>query len=427
MDNTKFHPSIVPSEDHIYATYFVRSDRPIDEIAANFSLFQTLGYEDFTGFNLNVDQNVINTYRAEVASIDPTESHQTGHFSIAFPIKIFPESVGLSQIISVIAGDLFAMDEALNLRLSNVKFPKDFLKRFSGPNFGIEGMRKLVNVFERPILCVIVRPNIGCNLEEFSKICYDAALGGADFIKDDEKLFDIDICKLKDRILRVNEVLEKAYKSTNKKTIYIVNLTGPISNIIKLFEELDKDAIRMAMLNIFTIGFEGVDYIINHLNTRIPFHAHQCLHASFTRCRCHGIRLNVLTLFARLIGIDVFSFGCLGGLLETDMSEMNNSIKSATVELGHIKPMLPAISHGITIGNLEKNIRNFGNDLFIKAAEGIYGHPKGTKAGVKAFLQAIEIYSKKLNLVNEIKKRKFWKSKYKELSQAIEKWDYHKI
>ena len=81
--------------------------------------------------------------------------------------------------------------------------------------------------------------------------------------------------------------------------------------------------------------------------------------------------------------------------------------------------MLPVSSGGLHPGLVPAVMKIFGNDLTLLVSGGIHGHPKGTRAGAKAAMQAIEATMNGVSLDEYAKK-------HVELAQALEKWGYYK-
>ena len=106
---------------------------------------------------------------------------------IAYPSILFEEG-NMPQILSSIAGNIFGMKAIKNLRLEDVDWPDNIIRSFKGPLYGIEGIRKLLKVYKRPLVGTIVKPKIGLNEKEHAKVAYDAWVGGVDIVKDDENL-----------------------------------------------------------------------------------------------------------------------------------------------------------------------------------------------------------------------------------------------
>ena len=81
---------------------------------------------------------------------------------IAYPEELF-EKDNVPNILSSIAGNIFGMKAVKAIRLEDVSFPKSILKSFSGPKFGIEGIRKMMKIKEQALLGTIIKPKLGLN------------------------------------------------------------------------------------------------------------------------------------------------------------------------------------------------------------------------------------------------------------------------
>ena len=90
----------------------------------------------------------------------------------------------ISMILAGIAGNLYAV-AAARIKLVDIILPKKLVKEFKGPKFGIKGLRDFLSVRDRPFVAAILKPKLGMSPKDISKVCYEAALGGADLIKDD--------------------------------------------------------------------------------------------------------------------------------------------------------------------------------------------------------------------------------------------------
>jgi len=64
---------------------------------------------------------------------------------IAYPQALF-ELGNMSQILSSVAGNIFGMKAVRNLRLEDVFWPEEIAKNFPGPQYGIEGVRNILNL-----------------------------------------------------------------------------------------------------------------------------------------------------------------------------------------------------------------------------------------------------------------------------------------
>ena len=86
---------------------------------------------------------------------------------------------------------------------------------------------------------------------------------------------------------------------------------------------------------------------------------------------------------------------------------------------GSIKPALPVSSGGLHPGLIPSVMSILGNDCTLLVSGGIHGHPKGTRAGAKAVMQAIEATMEGID-IEEYAKNNL------ELKQALLKWEYYR-
>ena len=109
---------------------------------------------------------------------------------IAYPIELF-EMGNLPCVLSSIGGNIYGMKSAKQLYWEDIKIPKKMLKSFKGPQFGIRGIRKYLNVYNRPLVGTIVKPKVGLTSSQHAKVAYESWVGGCDIVKDDENLLEV--------------------------------------------------------------------------------------------------------------------------------------------------------------------------------------------------------------------------------------------
>ena len=84
---------------------------------------------------------------------------------------------------------------------------------------------------------------------------------------------------------------------------------------------------------------------------------------------------------------------------------------------GKIKPAFPVTSGGLHPGLVPDIMDIYGKEIVMLVSGGIHGHPRGTRAGAKATMQAIDAVNKKISLEQYAKL-----PNNVELKQALEKW-----
>jgi len=332
---------------------------------------------------------------------------------IAYPQDLF-EAGSIPQMMSAIAGNIFGMKAVKNLRLQNFTLPPSMVKPFSGPAFGIQGIRKIVKVKDRPLVGTIVKPKVGFNEKEHAKVAYESWVGGLDLVKDDENLTSMKFNKFEKRIIETLKLRDKAEKETGEKKLYVANVTAETEEMIKRAEFVRDNGGRVAMVDIISTGWSAVQTLRNQ-DLKLIIHGHRAGHAALDRNPKHGISMLVIAKIARLIGIDQLHIGT------ADIGKMSQDDDVIALEdvlrddLYHIKPSFPIASGGLHPGMIPKLVERMGKDIICQMGGGCHGHPDGTKAGAMTIRQSLEATMKGIPLEE-------YAEEHKELRVALDKW-----
>lgn len=383
---------------------------------------KTVALESSTGTwtKVGTEKDYIKALAAKVFSI------KGNLVKIAYPSALF-ERGNVPNILSSVAGNIFGMKAVKNLRLEDISFPKSIIKGFKGPAFGINGIRKLMKVKDRPLLGTIIKPKLGLKTKDHAKSAYESWAGGCDFVKDDENLASQKFNEFEERVARTLEKANQSEEETGEKKAYLVNVTAETNEMLRRAQLVKDLGGRFIMVDIMTAGFAGLQTLRN-ANFKLGIHAHRAMHAAMTRNPKHGIRMIVLADFARLIGVDSLHIGTGIGKLEGGISEVHeleeeiekNSVRETQLRLKQrwyrIKPVLGVCSGGLHPGHFPYLIRHLGKDIILQCGGGIHGHPSGSMAGARAARQSIEAAMQNIPL------REYAKE-HLELREALEKFN----
>lgn len=419
-----------PGKDDFVALFWAKGTVPIETIAEALAAESSVG----TWTKLKTMNNKVWKLRAKVFKIAKT-SKKSGFIWVAYPYDHF-DAKNMLQFQASVLGNIFGLKELTELVALDITLPKRFQKQFNGPEAGLEGLRSYLGTHKsrRPHLGTIVKPKVGLSPKEFANVAYEAYSGGCDFIKDDENLVDQKFCEFEDRVMRMMEVMDKVRGETGKNILYSPNITDNYEAMLQRRDFLISQGARMAMLDVFIIGYSALQDIIKQLQRDGFFtHAHRAGYAAEARGN-FGISFNVHQKFYRLIGVDQLHVGTGVGKMEGgpcyikmlhDLAVEKSMAESVPLgSLGaewdrKIKPMMPVASGGVNLGIMEPLLALHGYDVTVQAGGGIHGHPKGTRAGATAMRQSIDA-----NLAG-ISLPKYAKT-HKELREALKIWKYHK-
>lgn len=332
---------------------------------------------------------------------------------IAYNQNLF-EKKNVPQILSSVGGNIFGVKELDNLRFEDIEMPQNFINSFSGPAFGLYGIRKYFHNNNKLILGSIIKPKLGLTYKEHAELAYEVWKNGIDLVKDDENLTDLTFNPFKKRVAEVMRLQRIVEKETKSKKIHSFNITATAEIMLERAKYVKKMGGKCVMIDLLTAGYSGVQFIRNQ-NLGLIIHAHRAGHAAFTRNKKHGISMMVVAKMARLAGVDQLHTGTVVGKMEGGKAEIQEINQAMTKKWGKLKPVLPIASGGLYPGLMSKIKKFLGNDVIVNFGGGIHGHPDGSEAGARAVKQARDAVYKKITLSQYAKK-------HEELAVALEKW-----
>ncbi|MBR9691665.1 type III ribulose-bisphosphate carboxylase [Candidatus Woesearchaeota archaeon] len=370
-----------------------------------------------------MNEKIAAKLKPNVYSIDK----KTKEVKIAYPAQLF-EAGNMPQIYSAIAGNIFGMKAVKGLRLQDISFPKSILDKFSGPKFGIKGIRKLLRVKKRPLVGTIVKPKVGLNEKQHAQVAYESWLGGLDVVKDDENLTSMSFNNFEKRIKQTLKLRDKAENETGEKKIYMPNVTAETSEMLERAKFVKKQGGEYIMIDIITCGWSGLQ-TLRDANLGMVIHAHRAMHGAFTENPKHGISMLTIAKTSRLIGVDQIHVGAILGKMkggEEEVVAIGEEIEEKIIQPDkedhvlaqkwhNIKPVLAVCSGGLEPSKIPELVKAMGNDIVMQFGGGCHGHPDGTFSGAKAIRQALDAAMQKIPLSE-------YAEYHSELKKALKKW-----
>lgn len=303
------------------------------------------------------------------------------------------------------------------IKLNRLGFSDHFVQGFPGPKFGIAGIRDILGVHDRPLLMSIFKSVIGLNADELREQFLRQALGGVDLIKDDEILFENELTPIEKRVEVCLKAAEAAQKETGKKLLYAANLTGPTSSLKSQAKKAIGAGANALLFNVLSYGYDVLHELSSDPEINVPIAAHPALAGAFYPSPHYGISASVLLgQLMRLAGADLVLFPSPYGSVTMPKAE-NMAIRDELIsrELP-MKASMPVPSAGIHPGLVPLILRDFGTDVVVNAGGGIHGHPMGTEAGGRAFVQAIAAAQQSIPLAQ------YAEDGHPELKAALDAW-----
>ncbi len=357
---------------------------------------------------------VLGVYEAPMLEyIIPKDIKERIYFvQIGFPV-VNIKNMGIPMLLTTVIGNISITH---GLKLVDLAFPKSWLEDYKGPKFGIDGLRKLLNIPDRPLLNNMVKPCTGHTADVAADLVYKAAVGGCDVVKDDELISNPPFNTLEERIVKVMEAVDKADSEKGEKTLYTINITTKFPEMFEYADKMIDLGANALMINYLTTGFEALRQIAEDPSIKVPILGHMDFGGTFFGGPWTGMT-SMLTFakLPRICGADTVVIPAPYGKAEILEERYEQNLKALRYPFQHIKPTLPMPSGGITQGMVEKCIKEAGKDILIGSGGGIHSHPDGPTAGARAFRQAIDA------VMGGIKVKEYARD-HKELGVALGVW-----
>jgi len=397
-----------PSPERIYARYWIETAFPLEDAAA------TMAGEQSTGTFVRVPgetDELRERYAArveqiqELGAVDAPSLSGSGmpkklvgpavrriaEVSLSWPIENMGPS--LPNLLATVAGNLFELKPFSGLKLLDIALPPAFLSVYQGPQFAVEGTRRLTGVYNRPLIGTIIKPSVGMSPDQTAAQVKMLAEAGVDFIKDDELQADGPHCPFDQRVPAVLRVLNEIAERTGKRLMYAANVTGEIDQMLRRHDLVLAHGGTCVMVSVNSIGLPALTALRRH--AQVAVHGHRNGWGMFGRSHATGMSFIAYQKFWRLAGIDhIHVNGLRNKFCEDDASVIASARECLTPMFPAPHPgceIMPVFSSGQSARQAPETYKALGSmDLIFACGGGILAHPTGPAAGVRSLHQAWE-------------------------------------
>lgn len=339
---------------------------------------------------------------------------RTAEVTLSWPIENMGPS--LPNLLATVAGNLFELKPFSGLKLLDVSLPPEFLESYLGPQFGVEGTRRLTGVNGRPLIGTIIKPSVGMTPEQTAAQVRLLAEAGVDFIKDDELQADGSHCPFEARLAAVLHVLNDHADRTGKRLMYAANITGEIDQMLHRHDAVVAAGGTCVMVSLNSIGLPALVALRRH--AQVAIHGHRNGWGMYSRSHATGMSFIAYQKFWRLAGIDhVHVNGLRNKFCEEDASVVASARECLTPMFAAPAKgcqIMPVFSSGQSAKQVPDTYKALGSiDLIYACGGGILAHPGGPAAGVRSLHQAWEAAASGVSLAEYV-------SSHDELRCALE-------
>jgi 2,3-diketo-5-methylthiopentyl-1-phosphate enolase len=380
----------------IIATYFLELPARTDLIAksASFAIGQTLG--TWTAVP-GITREMLEHHMARIVAVydlppielatQLPEGKRPAIVQIAFPEANFGSQ--FPMLFTTLLGN--DVSTSTQLKLIDLQLSSSFAAGFTGPRFGIAGLRQHLGIPQRPILLNMIKPCTGFGPQEGAALFAESARGGVDIIKDDELLGNPSFNPLRERVAAYRQAADRVYEETGHRAFYCANVTDRPERIIENAHRAQELGAGMVMVNAISVGLGIVQALAEDTRFNLPILSHYAGAGALTESPYSGISSPLLLgKLCRLAGADASMFSSIYSTYPLLRDKYLRTAQLQRMPLYQIKPSLPVVGGGIHPATAASILEDLGNDVMLAVGGAIQGHPDGTVAGGRAMRQAID-------------------------------------
>ncbi len=411
----------IRSQDYLLASYYLELGPGSDVLdkAVGFAVGQTLGtWVEVPG----VTDEMRARHRGKLVKVLPlppvdlstqAPDNQAYLFQIALPTINF--GAEFPQLLTTILGN--DASTSVQAKLVDLELPDSYTAQFPGPQFGIAGLRELTGVSDRPLLLNMIKPCTGLTPTDAASIFYDTAMGGIDFIKDDELLGSPSFSPVQKRVELFGEAAAAAAEHTGVQTIYIPNVTTRPDKVLDTARSVVDAGARAIMISFAAVGYGLLQALAE--SVKVPILGHYATAGMFYEGPRSGLSSTLaLGLLPRLAGADLVMLNTPYGGYPMSRHQYLLAALTLSAPRPNLRPAMPIMGGGVHPGMVHTFVSELGPDLMLAAGGAVQGHPDGAAAGVRALRQAADAAVAGVDVRQAAEE-------HPELAAALHRWGVH--
>lgn len=306
---------------------------------------------------------------------------------LTFPVELLDGTMG--TLLHMTFGMAGLQD---NVRLAHLTLPDEVIADMAGPRFGSQGLRALLDVRTRPLVCAVLKP-LGLSPRALAELAYEFALGGVDLIKDDQSLADHPFCRFEERVTRCADAIATASRQTGKRCLYAPHVSGPWPTLFDRACFAQSAGAGALLLCPGLTGFDALSSMARFPSPSLPLIAHPDFQGSHYVNPASGIAPAVLFgLFPRLAGADVSIYPTFGLDFPISKTECRDIARSCRSRLGVCPHTFPTAAGRMESSRIREMIALYGTDVVFVLGSDLRRDPTGIRTACQEFVHLLDAY-----------------------------------
>lgn len=301
-------------------------------------------------------------------------------------IGLAPATTGheAGQLMNMLFGNSSIHED---VTLWDVEFPDDVAAAFTGPNLGLDGLRRRVGAHGRALTCSALKPQ-GLPPARLAKLAHGFARGGLDFIKDDHGLADQSYSRFADRVRACAEAVGDACAATGGRTRYVPNVSGHLDQLRDQVRTARDAGLDMVLIAPMIVGLPAFQALVREFPA-MGFMAHPAM-AGAARI---APPLLLGKLF-RLFGADATIFPNHGGRFGYT-PETCRALAAAALGGWHgLKASVPVPAGGMTPERVPEMLAFYGHDVMLLIGGGLLAARERLAEESAAFVDVVRSHAR---------------------------------
>ncbi len=321
-----------------------------------------------------------------IGQVERIEPLTDGRYKIVISYANETAGPDLVQFLNVIYGNISLLP---GIKLQRLDLPQSKLDAFRGPRFGRDGVRELVNVHGRPLMCSALKP-MGLSADALAGMAYKFALGGLDLIKDDHGLVNQPFAPFKERVAACADAVRRANEETGLNCLYIPSVTAPAHRVHEYAQFAAEQGAGGLLVCPGIVGLDAMRRLADDDALNLPIMSHPSFSGSLVVGDDHGMsHYAYYGQIQRLAGADMSVYPNFGGRFSFSREECRSIVEGTADPLGELKDAFPAPGGGMTMDKVADMNAFYGTEVVYLVGGGLHRHSDDLTENVRYFMRLI--------------------------------------
>jgi ribulose-bisphosphate carboxylase large chain len=319
--------------------------------------------------------------------VEAFEARPNGGYSARVSYAVEVAGADLTQLLNVVFGNISIKT---GIRVERLDLPDVMLRALRGPRFGRQGLRELLGVPTRPLLCTALKP-LGLSPESLAGLAYRFALGGIDIIKDDHGLADQSFARFRERVERCAEAVARANRETGSRSIYVPNVTAGMDAIDARARFARAHGAGGFLIAPGLTGLDAMRWLADDDGLALPILAHPAFQGTYVLHPSCGMSHELLFgQLPRLAGADATIYPNFGGRFGFTRDECFGIVRGTDTAMGSLRPIFPTPGGGMSLDRVPEMLEAYGRDVILLIGGGLMSPGSDLVATCRRFRALIE-------------------------------------